>query len=311
MRGGLRGEISQRETKMNSGLTDRETVRQYLLGRLDGSEAIESGVSDEIFLNKNNLSDVVESVEDEIIEQYSEGLLDAADRKAVEEYFLVSAERRAELRFFKILQNHFGTTTNAMATDASEVYAREYDARSARLADAPRFRRFRFLIYGQAAAIIALCVFGLAYRSGLQRKQSLLEADLARERVRSSSLTAELERQRAPTMVLTLVPGLSRKLGVKLQEVEIKSSSQRIMVEIPVGGHTADPYEIELEDQGGGRALWSAKLLPVIAPSGDARLVFDLSAQDLKSGVHSIVISQQGLGGVWREYCDFEVKTTK
>src|SRR5262245_47961569 len=90
---------------MNSGVIDREVVRQYLLGRLDDNEEIEARVSDQIFF-EGEASKIVDEIEDEIIEEYEERRLDSADRKAVEEYFLRSSERRQKLRFYRILQQH-------------------------------------------------------------------------------------------------------------------------------------------------------------------------------------------------------------
>ncbi|SRR6266550_395405 len=72
---------------MKSNLPDRGLVREYLLGRLDDKKEIEDHLSDGILFN-DELFEKVESIEDEIIEEFLDGTLNSADKKAVDEYFL-------------------------------------------------------------------------------------------------------------------------------------------------------------------------------------------------------------------------------
>src|SRR5262249_31605802 len=89
-------------------IIDRNLVREYLLGRLDEQTEIEGRISDNIFLN-DEMTDVVDSVEDEIIEEYLEGSLAPADKLAVDQYFLQAPERKEKLRFARLLKRHFET----------------------------------------------------------------------------------------------------------------------------------------------------------------------------------------------------------
>ncbi len=93
---------------MNSSLPDRRVIREYLLGRLDEQEELESNLSEEILFS-DELSEMVESIEDEIIEEYLDGALDSADKNAVDEYFLRPPERKEKLRFARLLRHHFET----------------------------------------------------------------------------------------------------------------------------------------------------------------------------------------------------------
>jgi hypothetical protein len=54
---------------MKSNLPDRSLIREYLLGRLDNEKELEERLSHDIFSN-DELSDVVESIEEEIIEDF-------------------------------------------------------------------------------------------------------------------------------------------------------------------------------------------------------------------------------------------------
>jgi anti-sigma factor RsiW len=287
-----------------------------LLGRLDAAEEVENTISDEIFRN-DHLADVVDSVEDEIIEEYAEGVLDPADRKSVEEYFLRSPERRARLQFFRTLQNHLETASaDYREPDTDTVHAARRAESRFQIAQGTRFRWQHVLIWGQAAALVALSFIGVNYVSGLRMQQSLLEANLKRERERSTTLAADLAQREtaltepiSPHMVgLTLATERSRAADAKLPQVELRPSTQRIIVEIALTGQSAGPYEVYLETRGSSTPLWPAKLLPIVSPSGDARLFFDLPAEGLKAGVHSIRVFQAIPGPNGRRYYDFSVE---
>jgi anti-sigma-K factor RskA len=97
---------------MNS--PDRIKVRDYLLGYLpeEQSNAIEEKLfSDESFLA------VIEQVEDEIIDEYLDESLSAADKKAAEEHFFQPAERRDKLRFAGMLRSQIQRTFPPRSSD--------------------------------------------------------------------------------------------------------------------------------------------------------------------------------------------------
>src|SRR5882672_7079654 len=120
---------------MKSSIPDPSLLREYLLGRLDDKEELESDLSERILLN-DELSDMVGVIEDEIIEEYLDGALNTADRTAADEYFLRPLQRKEKLRFAEVLRRHFETT--------------EPDVQNEDVKIAPVFSpRPRFLIYGQ------------------------------------------------------------------------------------------------------------------------------------------------------------------
>src|SRR5436190_1346252 len=82
-------------------ITDLNLVCQYLLGRLDEHADLEDNVSDGILFN-DEMTDIVDSIEDEIIEEYLEGSLSSVDREAVDKYFLQFA-RAVSLNFLDLI----------------------------------------------------------------------------------------------------------------------------------------------------------------------------------------------------------------
>src|SRR5262249_39046004 len=160
------------------------------------------------------LSELVESVEDEIIEDYLEERLDTFEKKAVNEYFLLPPERQEKLRFFRLLLGYFATKGEAVKgvqSDFSPV--RTVNERSRGLKPPVPWTWNRVWIYGQVAALLIIGVAGALYVSRVHKSQALLEADLAHERARSASLATGLAKLQEPAVLLILANETNRSLG--------------------------------------------------------------------------------------------------
>src|SRR5215813_4386018 len=103
---------------MMSNVLDTNQIRQYLLGRLDDNDSVEKEVSERLFLD-DGLSEQVDAVEDEIVEEYLEGTLDLADRQAAIDYFFRSRDRQEKRRFHELLRNHFEPQSKASEVSPS------------------------------------------------------------------------------------------------------------------------------------------------------------------------------------------------
>ena len=277
-------------------ITDLNLVRQYLLGRLDEQADLEDNVSDGILFN-DEMTDIVDSIEDEIIEEYLEGSLSSVDREAVDKYFLQPPERQEKLRFAKLLKHHFETKPSRYSGTKHENFVR---------VPVPWLSHFR--TYGQFAALVLLIFSTLIYVNGVRRSQGRLESELVQERERSSNLVKEAELLQPSMVPLTLVADRSRGAEIPIPQVKIKSSTRRIIVEIALQGGPSGPYDVRLETKEGKGPLWSARLSPLISSSGDARLLFDLPSRGIESDVYSLVVSSPT--GALRRY-DFQAKLAK
>jgi hypothetical protein len=290
-------------------LSDRNLVRQYLLGRLDDNPDLEGDLSEAI-LSDDELAAMVDSVEDEIIEEYLDETLDSVDKNAVDEYFLRPLERKEKLRFAQLLRHRFKTKRDLAEpqrdafplTGPSLVEGKDDDRSAVQL-------RSRFQTYGQFAALILLAVLSLLYASRVRESKARLEGELVQERERSASLAQEALLLRPPMVALTLVADRSRSADAQIPRLEIKPSTQRMIVDIALPGAVSGPYDVRLETSGGERPIWSARLLPLVSASGDGRLVFDVPVQGIKPDVYSFVVSSPSPGGV--KHYDFEVKLTR
>jgi hypothetical protein len=299
---------------MKSNLPDRGLVREYLLGRLDDKKEIEDHLSDEILFN-DEVAEMVESIEDEIIEEFLDGTLNSADKKAVDEYFLQPPARKEKLRFARLLRHHFEKEQDRFvkpSQDVLPVTGRDIVQHQADSSLAVHWRS-HFGMYAQFAALILVSVLSLIYISGVRKSHARLEAELARERERerSESLAQEARLLQSPMVPLTLVSDRSRGDETQIPHLEIKPSTQRIIVEIALHGTSSGSYDVRLEGKGEKGPIWSARLLALVSPSGDARLMFDVPVQGIESGVYSFVVSSD-LPGVTRpKYYDFQVKLTR
>ena|SRR5215468_8291191 len=292
---------------MNYNTPDRETLRQYLLGRLDDNVEMEDQISRAVLVD-DDLSELVESIEDEIIEEYLEGTLESFDRKAVNEYFLLPPERQDKLRFFRLLQGHSATRRDIFGkTHGSLSPVRVADVGQGTKPRAP-WRWSQVWIYGQAAALLIVAAIGAQYVSRLHKSQALLQADLAREREHSANLATGLAQLREPVALLTLANERGRSLGKEFSNTEITRSTDRLHVTIAVIDHPkAASYVVKLNAPQSSEPVWTAKLFPIEDKPGDVQLRFDLPARGLEAGHYSLVVSPEASAGD-RYYYDFEVK---
>jgi hypothetical protein len=226
------------------------------------------------------MTDIVDSVEDEIIEEYLEGSLSSADRDAVDKYFLQPPQRKEKLRSAQLLKHYFEMKPSGYTATERENFVIP-----------PSAWVSHFRTYGAFAALALITFSSLIYVSRVHRSHARLENELAQERARSSKLLEQAELLQSPMIPLTLVADRSRGAETLIPQVRIKSSTQRIIVEIALQSAASVPYEVRLETKKGERSLWSARLLPLISSSGDARLVFDVPTRDIQPGFYSFVVS--------------------
>ena len=81
---------------MDENVPNDATIRSYLLGQTESEVVIDR--IDELMLDSEEFSENVDVIEDEIIEEYVEGTLSPAEKKAVESHFLRPQERQRKLQ---------------------------------------------------------------------------------------------------------------------------------------------------------------------------------------------------------------------
>ena len=269
---------------------DRNLIREYLLGRLNQQAEVEENLSDSIFFN-DQMAEVVDSVEDELIEEYLEDSLNPAERDAVISYFLQAPERQEKLHFAKLLASHLSNQPKTSVAGG--------------LVTRPWHSDFR--TYGLVAVLALVVITASTYVSSVRRTQARLESELVQEKQRTSALATQAELLQPSIVPLTLVADRSRGTEASLPQILIKAATRRLAVDVPLQSSSGS-YEVRLENKGGSTALWTARVSPLVSNTGDARLVFDVPASEIQSGVYSIVVTPIAPANQGARYYDFQAR---
>jgi hypothetical protein len=276
---------------MKNSLPEPDLIRQYLLGRFNEQDERESTLSQQILFN-DDLAELVESVEDEIIDEYLDGALDATDRKDVEGYFLRPPERKEKLRFARVLRGYFKTKQ----TDPINPVIAHWST--------------RLRPYWPHAALILLAIVALAYISRIRHREARLEAQVMQQSTPSANVAVSAAPVHPAVAVLTLDLGRPRDIGTPIPRIEITRSTQRLILEIVLPSNAPGPYDVQLESNESKGVIWSAKLLPLVSLYG-ARLLFDVPDEHIKSGTYSLAVSSAQFPTTRPQSSDFQVSVTR
>jgi hypothetical protein len=294
---------------MKNDSPTKETIRQYLLGRLDDQTDLEKRLSEQMLFD-DELSEIVDSIEDEIIEDYLDGAVSASDRATIEKYFFRPAERREKLKLARLLRSHFQVTGDA-ATKKKLAPYETLPNREGKGDPAPSLHwLFQTRTWCELAALVLLVAGGFIYVSRVRHRfdselaasrqaQMRLDGELAQERERSASLTKQLLEVQPPIAILTFLGPVFRDRGSS-PVVAVRPWTQQIRVELGLQGAPSGAYNVRLENSA-GRTIWSQS--GVTASSGGLR--FEMPAQSLSPGTYCLKVSSRPAS-----YC-FQVRGAK
>lgn len=276
---------------MNENSPTETTIRQYLLGRLNDQPDLEETLGRQLLFD-DRLSEIVDSMEDQIIEDYLDGVLKPADKSACELYFLRPRERKKKLRLAQILRSHFEAQPEVPA------YSVKVDTpkSSPQLPGHTSGRRleagwpFRFRIYAAVAAIAVVAFATVVYINNLRqgfhvqidanrKVQARLEHQLAQERDRSANLQTVIQ-QLQPTLFFS---ALFR--DTKTPEFQIIRFAEKIPVEIELRGARKSAYDVSLENRS-GQQIWSQP--KIMSSAGSLR--FQIPVQSITTGDYRLLL---------------------
>jgi hypothetical protein len=278
---------------MEMRVPDETAIRDYLLGRLDDYSEVAERM-DELMLTNAEFFDSLGVIEDEIIEEYLEGSLSAADRQSAETHFLRPPERRRKLQIARLLSRRLATAAGASQGEGRE----EGIARlpGVRELTAPRLS---FRLCGEIAAAILLTA-SVAYLVQSRRDFQATIRDssqkLAQEQARSAILDQRLQSARelaqpAVVMLSLSQTGVRRSSDANLPQLKIGSGTRDIHVELVLPSVSSDSCSLRLEVS--GRTVWSQDhIRPFTSPDGSI-LIFEVPANALLQGEGRFVISQK------------------
>jgi len=293
---------------MKSDSPTKETIRQYLLGRLDDQIELEMGLSEQMLFD-DELSEIVDSIEDEIIEDYLDGAVSASDQATIEEYFLRPAERREKLQLARLLRSHFQVAGKAVAKKNLVAYESllNSEGKGGPALNLHWLVQTRTLC--ELAALVLLFAGGLIYVSGVRHRfdselaasrqaQLRLDGELAQERERSANLTKRLQEVQPPIAILPFLGPVFRGGGT--QVIDIGPWTQQIRVELDLLGAPSGAYDVRLESAA-GRTIWSKSETTTV--SGGLR--FEMPVENLSTGLYCLKVIPRS-----ESYC-FRVRSKK
>lgn len=269
---------------MSTEFPNETDLRQYLLGTLPEAEwdAIERKL-----LNDVAFGNTVDVAEDEIIEDYLEGRLAAAERRAVENHFLCPPERQRKLWFARLLRSHL-------------------QAQKKTAVEPPLIPWFRkpALVWSTslATAVLSLGVLGLGvYTANLHR---ILEAEHAESQMTQATLEQERKHIARLEGQLALVqeqksgeqgPSANQSAVMYLMEVNRSDSTlpelnNNLEIHIALTHGILSSYRAALQKSSSGNPIWTkTDLKPT-----KGQLVLRIPRSLLSPGEYSINIRGEG-----------------
>jgi hypothetical protein len=231
--------------------TESDEVRQYLLGNLSESarERLERRVLDETGVN-----DEVQAKEDELIDQYVAGRLNAEERKQFESFFLLPKERQQKLRFGRTLRKYLDSLPSIKADQETGK---------------SKFRWFwpRPVVV-TSILVICLSVLGALWWVNHRRVTTGLNGQI---------------------LAITLDPGSNRANDGRTQRIEVPAAFGAVEVQLEMGSNEYRLYEVELLRE--RQLLSTYKSLQAQNKNGRLVLVLVIPAQLLEPGDYTFRLS--------------------
>jgi hypothetical protein len=280
---------------MNRSLPSVNTIRQYLLGRLDEHDLLERSLSEQILFD-DELAEVVDSVEDEIIEDYLDGTLNAADQKSVVQTFLLPPQRQEKLQFARLMRSRFqGQAVPAVKKPAAILS--EPGPEAARLpgnhAWTMHWKAHR-RTYCEVACLLLLSASSIIYISRLQervdgnaKQLAQLKAEAAQANAVSANLQKQLEGLQPPLASLVLLFP-TRGPDDPVSRVKILPWTKKIAVQITIESAAAGTWNVRLEN-GARQQIWSGTNIQSLP----RQLSFEMPVQGIVSGEYWLTVSSQ------------------
>lgn len=281
-------------------MIDDATIREYLLGRLDADLELVDCI-DEQMLTNAEFSTSVDIVEDEIMEEYLEGSLNADDTQAVERHFLRPPERQRKLRNARLLNLHLANALSESEGAQQSEPLRRSPHPWTKMGNLPGFRAFAEIA---AAALFTVSIVNLMHQrrelsAAVERANQRPTETLAQATAANQNSHASLQIIEPATGVLNLLePGLTRGDG-HLPAVELGAAPGALHIEVAIPADRAGKlqpiagkYQIHLDHA--GQTLWSRDGVDAIVVSGGAIVKLDLPADVLPIGTCELVLKQPG-----------------
>jgi hypothetical protein len=250
----------------------RELIRSYLLGRLAGPRLEEIEVR---LLSDAQFRDDLQMVQDELIDDYTFGVLSWRERWRFKRRFLLTPERAEKLRFARAVQAHLGGGQESRAASR---------------------RKLVIAVVGACCLLVAAVIFIPLLR--WRQSQSLREQMARAERARTE-MRLEVERwtkqpppdfrQSTPLVELTLAPGLFRGQGDN-RRITFTNPKQIAQIRLEIPEQRFENYEATLlkNEDNEDVVLFNLGGLHAETEGGNRVLLIRIPAKSLAAGNYEL-----------------------
>ena len=289
---------------MSEAANELLLIRKYLLGSLEGEERERL---EERVLSDASFRDRVLLVEENLIEDFTEGVLEETERHGFRKMFYSNPQRRIEVQVVAGLKQHAATNWRTNLFRAVQDSWKSHRATLASAVTSPSLSGFRKVAVAVVLVIAVAIAFFVVQRflrseqappslTQEQQRHDLIERELAR-------LNTSGESQSRPSaLAATLSPGLTRG-------DDTQPTSEFPIVTLPRGAESAQlrlllrssdneyrSFQAVLTPVG-ARESYEVVLKPVELSLGVPALILTLPTQVLDDGDYSVQLSGQSAGG--------------
>ncbi len=290
---------------MRTERVDEDFLLKYLLGTLPEEQQVQvedRALSDAVY------REALEAAEADLIDSYVRGELSPSDRRAFEQRFLASPQRRNKVEFARALARVSAEFSGAQALRPNRVFSWHILL--------SRIGTWNPALQLAGAMAVLLCVTGVSVlivqNAGMRSRLSTLEAQRRESENREKALRQQLAEEQAravqqpkqspaersgttPLLAsLVFVPGLARAER-DVQELALNPSGQLARLEVQLESRDEFPrYRAELRTAAGDEVLIRGNLARYRSAAGFS-VSLDVPATALAPGEYELAL--KGING--------------
>lgn len=292
-------------------MTNDSQLNRYLLGLLPDEEADRL---DELSIVDDEVAARLRAVENDLVDGYVRGTLDADVLKPFEAHYLASPRRRQKVTFAR---RFLGAVDRASARDDSAARTTQHapvaaPPPAAAVESAPLRAGRSWLPLAAAALLLACGVLVLQearlrrdlavaqqVSAGMDERARTLAAQLEQQRAANDALGRDLDRARAPqalaTIALVLAPP-TRAAG-PVPAIAVMPGATTVRVDLRLESNDFGRYDVALRDPASNRVIWRMPSLVAVTSRRGAAVSVSVPAALLKPQHYSLELSGHTAAG--------------
>ncbi len=273
---------------------DDQRLIRFLLGTLTASEA---EALDELSMTDDDFAGRLRVVEDDLVDAYARGDLDADARTRFESRYLAAPAGRERLRFAEALEVHQKRGGSPASEPAGAVH------------QAARSRRLPMWTLAAAASIVlAVASYVLLQRTTARPPQPEVPPAVVKSQPGPPTVETPTASAPAPTesvIAMVLVP--PTRAPRESPTLRLPGGAAKVQISLVLESDDYRSYQVVLKQSETDRTLWQSARLSSSASGGDRILSVTIDATLLK--LHEVHAGPHRLSrrGTWRSHHQLHV----